>query len=245
MNKFNIYVINLEKDKERLLSIQTKLYPNPIIRINAIYGKEQNYSNNQNIYFLSRYFVPKNAIACTLSHRLAIKTFLNSNTFVNSKNDIALILEDDAIPLTTDYIKKINNIIKTAPKDWHIIKLDYVFDNNYNKFTIYPTVLLTAYLINKKGAKKLLNKLVYWYPDVELNLFNNINIYNSPKRLFTQIYDKSSNNQVTPRFDPLFFINIPNFKIFRICNIELTVKNSIIILIIILLLYYFYVTIKY
>ena len=51
MNKFNIYVINLKKDKDRLLTIKKKLYPNSIIRINGIYGKDQNYSNNKSILF--------------------------------------------------------------------------------------------------------------------------------------------------------------------------------------------------
>jgi hypothetical protein len=70
-----------------------------------------------------------------------------------------------------------------------------------------------------------------------------MNIYNAPKKIFIQLWDKPSNNQVNPSVDPLYFINVPNFKIIRFGNIELTVKN--LILIIIILLIYFLISKKY
>jgi len=237
MNNFEIYVINLEKDTERLETIIKNLYPNKINRINAIYGKDQDYSNNKDIFFLSRYLVPKNPLASTLSHRLAIKTFLASS------NNYGLILEDDAIPINKEYIKEINNVLDTAPDDWDIIKLDYSPDYSNSDFNKKPTILLSAYLINKRGASKILNKLVYYYSDVEINFFSDINIYNCPNKIFTQRTGIISNNQSGDRSNdnsnPLQFLGIENLKVIRFGSIELKIFD-IILIIIFIILYYLY-----
>jgi GR25 family glycosyltransferase involved in LPS biosynthesis len=49
MVNFDIYVINLDKDTDRLTKITKKLDPNKFIRIPAVYGKEIDLNNNDDI----------------------------------------------------------------------------------------------------------------------------------------------------------------------------------------------------
>ena len=231
MNNFDIYVINLDKDVDRLKEIEQKLYPNKFIRVPGVYGKEMNFENNEDIFFTSRYLVPKSALGCSLSHRKAVRTFLN-----NSTKDYALILEDDAMPSNNNYINEINEAINNAPNNWDLIKLDYFpnYSNNYNKNL---SVLLTAYIINKKGANKYLENKMYYHLDFDMNFYN-LNAYNNTKIVFTQDWSKYSNNKIVTSYNP--FDTLPNtalsFKCIRIMNTEFTFSDIFLFLLLFILL---------
>ena len=117
---FDIYLINLDKDTDRLEKFKTNISPNRFIRISGIHGNERDFYDNQEVFFTSRYLAPKSAIGCAMSHRLAAKKFLHK-----SDKPFVLICEDDAEPLFPDYIEKIEESIKNAPPDWDMIKYDY------------------------------------------------------------------------------------------------------------------------
>lgn len=220
MNNFDFYVINLDKDVDRLKEIEQNLYPNKFIRIPGVYGKEMNFENNTDIFFTSRYLVPKSVLGSCLSHQKAIKTFLNT-----SSKDYAVILEDDAIPNNTNYMNEINDAINNAPSNWDLIKLDFFpkYSNNFNKNF---TTLATAYIINKKGANKYLENKIFYFPDVDVHFYN-LNLYNNTKIVFSQDWSKYSNNKIITSFNP--FDLLPNtalsFKCIRILNKEYTFSD--------------------
>jgi GR25 family glycosyltransferase involved in LPS biosynthesis len=104
-------------------------YLDNFIRIPGIYREQQKFTNNDDIFYLSRYLCPKSTLGCSMSHYLAVQTFLE-----NSKKDYGLILEDDAEPCFENWIQKVEESINNAPEDWDVIKLDYLpkydlFDN--------------------------------------------------------------------------------------------------------------------
>lgn len=233
MPNFDIYVINLDKDKDRLQKFTKMIFPNPFTRISAIYGKNVDIMNNNQVFVLSKYLTPYSIIGSGLSHKLAVQTFLN-----NSEKDIALIFEDDAEPTTPNYMKEIQNVIDNAPADWDIIKLDY--------FPINTSIngLLTAYLINKKGANKFKDLKIIYYLDVDLH-FRNLNIYKSPKIIFEQIWNESNNSNTRHinTLNPLNYIFTYTgfqFKIIRFGNIEFSTNDILFFITLVISIYILY-----
>jgi GR25 family glycosyltransferase involved in LPS biosynthesis len=234
-NDFDIYVINLDKDTNRLEKINK--YLDNYIRITGVYGEHEEFIKNNDIFNLSKYLCPKSALGCFMSHRLALKTFLET-----SDKDYAVILEDDAEPCFHDWYEKINESIQNAPGDWDIIKLDYlpkftIFDKS--AYTKIPSLITTAYIINKKSAEKILKHKMVYHIDIQYN-FMGLNIYNNPEIIFQQVWDKNyvSNNR-TKSFYNIFGYECWNTKIIRIFNKECTFGDLflfILILIFILLL---------
>ena len=233
MNSFDFYVINLDKDIDRLNLIEKHLYPNKFIRVSGIYGNATNFENNKDIFITSRYLVPKSVLGCGLSHQKAINTFLTTST-----KDYAVILEDDAIPINNNYLNEINEAINKAPNDWDVIKLDFTpkYNNNFNK---YFSLLATSYIINKKSAKKLLNNKIYYYPDFDMNFYN-LNVYNNSKIVFKQDWsnDNSSNNKNFLGYNPIMlFNNYFSFKCIRLINIEFSFADILLFLILIIIIF--------
>ncbi len=162
-----IYWINLDRSIERRKNMENifkdEVFNNiKIERISGIDGKKDNINEifekhiaNYNNLTINE-SIP--VISCLLSHLIAI------TTFNNSKNDIALIMEDDMILDYKPYWKKnINDIINNAPSDWEIIMLCYnshlkePLTKTYTKAGLNnnPIYCTGAYLINKKGSKKI------------------------------------------------------------------------------------------
>jgi GR25 family glycosyltransferase involved in LPS biosynthesis len=229
----DIYIINLDKDIERLNKITKIIHPYKFKRIKAIYGKNVNLKKVKNLTFFARHFLPRSAIGIYLSH---IKTW---KTILNNKNDMALVLEDDAKPIKeiSQIMNKIDQIIKSTPSNWDIIKLQYI------NLPFGHSAQFGAYIINKKGIDKCMTKKINFHIDFNLKLFD-INIYHSNEVLFIQEYEKSNNQQmnyVNPfSYTYLFgnYFNI-NYKIFRINNIDFSAADYILMVIILI-----YITIK-
>lgn len=213
MNNFDFYVINLDKDIDRLKELEQNLYPNKFIRVPGIYGKEMNFDDNTDIFFSSRYLVPKSVLGSCLSHRKAITTFLNTST-----KDYAVILEDDAIP-NNNYIHEITEAINNAPSNWDIIKLDFtpIYNTDFNK---YFSLLATSYIINKKSATKILNNKIFYYFDFDMNFYN-LNLYNNNKIVFKQDWSQDSNNKNVTSYNPFDSLHVCfTFKCIRLFNKE-------------------------
>ena len=100
-------------------------------------------------------------VACGLSHIQVWRNFLNSN------NDYLVVFEDDVF-IEHDFIDIIN-CLTTAPNDYEFIKLtgqhqrpkckikNIGFKDYELYLNAYGTVDAACYLLNKKGAEKLLN----------------------------------------------------------------------------------------
>jgi GR25 family glycosyltransferase involved in LPS biosynthesis len=168
MDNFNIYLLNLEKDTERLKLAKKELsnYKN-VTYFKAINGNKidiKQYFDDNNLDYKSKLLdFPKGAVGCFLSHMAIWKSFLNSNY------KYALILEDDIkinYNLQTAFSK-----IETFNEKWDIVYLylnQFVFaplpylngsfldlKNNF-KIPIQPLGTI-AYIIKKNTVKKLLD----------------------------------------------------------------------------------------
>jgi hypothetical protein len=127
-------------------------------------------------------------------------------------------------------MEKINESIQNAPEGWDIIKLDYlpkftIFDKT--TYTKYPSLLLTAYIVNKKSAEQILKHKMVYHIDVQF-MFMGLNIYNNPEIIFEQIWDKNyvSNNRINSFYN-IFGYECWNIKAIRIFNKEYTFGDLI------------------
>ncbi len=98
---------------------------------------------------------------CTLSHLKAIETFLDS------KDEYALICEDDlSFEFEEFWDKSLEEIIQNAPNNWGIIQLAYILQSidykfkdkaEYFNYKTLPISGTLAYIINRNCAKHLLD----------------------------------------------------------------------------------------
>ena len=193
------FVINLNETKEgrrRWKKIKDHYYwkNKKIERFPGVYGKRTNFKKyfKENIlkpewnygkwkYNKNSYVkLSKGELGCILSHRKIWEKIVKKN--INR----TLILEDDAIGVDKKIDKKLKIIMKHVPKDWDIILLGFWlhrgdFGKKVNKYihTVKDFALLHSYIINLKGAEKLLNikpidkPLDTWISSIS----NKINIY--------------------------------------------------------------------
>lgn len=233
----HIYLINLDKDADRLANMTHQLQPNEFTRIEGVYGNETDFTNCSGIFITSRYVAPKSALGCALSHRKAADTFLR-----DSAKSYALVLEDDAKPVHENFMEEVVTSIANAPSDWDIIKLDYIPNFNMNTYNRIPTVAMTAYILNKNSARAFLNHTIYYHLDIDL-LFSNMVIYNNPTIVFQQEWNRTiaSNNQVNdPSINPFSYIHPAlNFKAVRVFDYNILYSDLILLLIIIILVVYY------
>jgi GR25 family glycosyltransferase involved in LPS biosynthesis len=183
-NKFNTYVINLNKDRYKYSKIKKDLFKigiNPI-RFDAIYGKKIKNKYDKYLTQFSKLFTPFSIIGCGLSH-----TILAEQLYKYDKNYFSLVVEDDAVPLFKNSLE-IEKVVANAPKDWDIILLYCQglcnYKNNSYKLGIIPAGAV-AYLINKTGQEKSKNIKLISHIDLQRYGTNNLKIYKSPKPLFT------------------------------------------------------------
>ena len=187
---YDTYIINLKQDVEKYQRMEKRLKNIGInyTRFDAYYGKNLDDKYDP---LISNYkqFIPKSTIGCGLSHYMVC-----NNHFKNDKNKIALILEDDAIPLFKDK-KIINKIINDAPKDWEIILLytqgctNYK-DNSWDVTTLSGSTM--AYLINYKGFKSRFGDdyIVKTHTDIE-RCFSKCKTYKTPIMYFKPEFSES------------------------------------------------------
>ena len=177
--KFNTYIINLNKDKNKLKKIKLDLNDKKMkhIRFSAITGSKIKKSHKKYITKRGRDILPKNLLGQGLSHIL-----LNKHIYEKDENKIAVVLEDN-IKILYEKID-IEDIILKAPKDWEYITLNCKGICKYkkNNWDIDVNASMAGYIINKKGALKISKMKLYTYIDLQLNK-EKIKIYKSPKRL--------------------------------------------------------------
>jgi GR25 family glycosyltransferase involved in LPS biosynthesis len=164
-----IYIINLEKDKDRwdYISNQCKKINLNINRFDAIYGKNlpedhpdiKKYIMDNNLRDKRlNYGIPLNPgqIGCALSH---IKIW--EEAYEKGYENI-LIFEDDAI-IPDDFNEKINPILKSLPENWDYLSLNCAYcqgqDFNENLYKVLFNLCTVSYMLSKNGIKKLLDTI--------------------------------------------------------------------------------------
>lgn len=229
MNDIDIFVINLDKDQDRLHKITSVLSPHFFTRIPGVYGNDLNIDEHNEIYYTSKHLAPKSAIGCAMSHRKAIQTFLRT-----SNKPYALILEDDAEPITKNYMAEVVTSIQNAPSDWEIIKLDYIPNYNTTYYNTLFSLAATAYIINRAGAEKCMRQSVVYHIDVDMHFYG-LNMYNNPTLVFKQDWTKNShsNNRIYSLYNPFTFVHEAwNYKMLRILNTEHTFADLVLYILI-------------
>ena len=171
-----IYVINLDRRKDRLKNIDTGLNKNKLEyeRFSACDGKNiDKYKKDIEKYFDKDHKLTNGQIGCALSHIKIWEKILKNGT----KN--TLILEDDAI-IPDNLLERINKLdIKKF--DLLYLQLHQIICKKIKK-NIYKPVKgdgnwgTTAYIINKNLIKRIINKKIKEPIDVHFSNFYNNNI---------------------------------------------------------------------
>ena len=182
----DVFVLNLDKDLERWLSIKQHLNKANInaSRISAINGMDLDVdklkASGEIVLHDSSFFNHnidgrdslKGSIACGISHKKIWNRVLNDPNITN-----ALILEDDA-NVPTDFWSKFNEL--NIPNNWDIIFCGGMriygdkISENIIKAKFHDRWFncgLYGYIINKKSAQKLLDICtpITNYIDVQMN----------------------------------------------------------------------------
>ena len=205
MNNYvdNIYLINMDKDKERL-EVVTKECNNVNIKFERFPGINID-KLSKNI--LDKY-IPKEIqkygtngmIGCGLSHLFIWKDAINKNY----KN--ILVLEDD-IYFINEYNEYLKNVMEELPYDYDILYLGYrdnicdpPKDCSYNYiYKPYFPLQTHAMIISNKGLKKLVNIINKVDDHIDRLIANNIdklNIYASKKKIILQKWADSNNSNL-------------------------------------------------
>jgi len=198
-----IWVINLDKDKERLTNIlgQQDRLPLPIQRWSAAYGKEENRrkiaaedgvleiisrsSNNDENKQSDKVLQRAGEIGCWLSHKRLLKHLSQQNYPPDYGH---LICEDDVI-VDPDFNKKWDGLKKNIPSDWEIIYFgiggahgDKISDGilkwkNDIRAANWGTF---SYMIRQKSIKKVLGSMILMGGPIDVQYYKSLghmNIY--------------------------------------------------------------------
>jgi len=102
-------------------------------------------------------------VGCTLSHKLALETFMASN------ESTALILEDDAV-IPPNLGEAIDLLVDCLPRDWGFLKVGGIggvrgrllLETAVGKIVETPatTVCAHAYVVSRQGASQLLRRIL-------------------------------------------------------------------------------------
>ena len=170
LDKFKIYVINLKRETERRENIVQELKKQNIQNfeiVDAVDGMEiKKYDLDPLISKDNKFINPINTnmnvaeICCSLSH---IKVY---KKFIETKNEYALIFEDDAIFLNkfSEKLKKFiikNFVFKKQiillSELWQFYKKPLDKEEGYEIVNVRNAVLTHAYFINREAAKSLIS----------------------------------------------------------------------------------------
>lgn len=233
-----VYVINLDKDKQRWRSIRSKLMEHQIrpVRVNGIYGKnlsdtEVKEKTSRTIY----QFGSRSLVGCALSHIKAWKKIYNNG------HEYALVLEDDIIIKSNSLIDDLHHLVNNyIPDDFDICYLgchgkcnsNYKYDMFEHYLRVYqvvhqekkindrvfiPQVASGAYgyLVSRQGVQKLLQliKKVEHPIDMQMSLnFDKLNVYAINPILIDYNYEPDSNMLDSRSFLKSFNIHISDQK---------------------------------
>ncbi len=196
----NIWVINMDKSKDRLKEITTNLESLGLKfnRFSAINGKElkEHEIDKLTTPLCTNLLCNPGIVGCAQSHKEIWKKLVKDD-----KTDYYLILEDDATlsKESVEVIKKLEPKIREHSIDFinlscihtgcGFVKTEFKIDDYEFGKPIFP-LCLTGYIVTKKGAQKLLDDLekTNYHIDFEISLNRlkgKFNYYGSNKPLVT------------------------------------------------------------
>ena len=199
IKEVGIYAINMKfrSDKRKRMSDELEKHNLDGEFIDAIVGYNINIEKMTNNNLIDNKInrpLRRGEIGCYLSHIKAWESFLNSN------NKYALILEDDAV-FIEDFKEKLKNLLIEIDFPFDIIYLNENCENHFGEKCLYgyqrsenlfsPGTVgygLYGYLLSRRGATKLLNealpierpiddKIMIMYEEGELVGYKLINPY--------------------------------------------------------------------
>ena len=243
-NTFNTYIINLDRrpDRYEKLIQNQEIQKLKYTRFSAIDGEKLTPNNKLQYIFQNNDFnMRKGMVGCAMSHIKLYIQLLNDNS-----TNIYCILEDD-LDFTDNFVDKINICLTKMNHDWDMLYLghhlwtEYIDENVYSK-TIEPDVKqynrfeslkmsmggTGGYLINKKGAEKLLDfinntGMTNGIDTVQQKSADNLNIYYCyPHLIYSECYrgENSVDTDIQKDFSSLS-MNTNDF-----INKELSYYNS-------------------
>ena len=217
-NNIDSYVINLDRSNDRLLrfnKIVNKENLN-VKRFKAVDGKLLNESfikkiDENCVKFREIGLRPKNWV-----HNMGegqIGAYLSHiNVWKKIKKDRYLMIFEDDIIISNNFIKKLNIVMSELPKDWDMLLIGWWrtpgnFDKAYYKEnenisehlqkTKYPFLGAYGYIINESFIKKIksftnINNIYIPIDNVLSRSILNMNIYNTKKPLVKTNLDLNS-----------------------------------------------------
>jgi len=168
--KIIIFIMNPDKNYERRIALRELLEKMPFeyefmsinddIELTPV-AIAKNHDSKRAIDALGR-DLTRGELASTLNHMLCFKTFLNSN------NDIAIILEDDVDFIIDEFVCVIDLLTKIIDESkLHVYLLTPVIsylnfnsidlNKDYKVVEIVQSLDSAGYIVNRKTAEKLLN----------------------------------------------------------------------------------------
>ncbi len=207
-----VYVINLEKSKDRLKFISQQLSKAKVdfVRFNAIDGRKLDIEGLYEDGTVSAKWLKKGQIGVAMSHMTLWKTIKNW------EEDVAIILEDDVF-VPPDFWKKLKIIEKELPENWDMVFLGgtSIIGNRYSKHLITPTREATkglyntgffAYMVNKKALNILMEKSKPLVTAIDNQVkdyaFKHLNVFYATPQLINHNYNLfSDNNRISGNAD--------------------------------------------
>lgn len=174
MEKIPTYVISLDQAKEKYKRVEKDFSAIgiPVKRFSGVYAKAQPKEYIKSVIHPYVLYTIENgrridpeictlgAVGCYLSHIGLWKQLLNSG------EEMMHVVEDDARILSTT--EKMEMFVKSVPSDWDVIYLGFMKTPLYSRRDILVsdglykinswTFQTHSYVINRRGAEKLLSK---------------------------------------------------------------------------------------
>lgn len=169
-SKIDIWVINLDKDEDRLVKFKNNVKKNNsnlnVVRYPATLGKKV--KKTDKLY--RQYIDPKfkavfnhdATVGCAISHASLYNKLYNTYKNDPSK-EYFIICEDDAV-ISDNFSQKLNIILKELPSDWDFVYLGSSKPNGkkYSDHLIVPEFKygnwgFFGYMFSKRGLEKAVN----------------------------------------------------------------------------------------
>ena len=226
---YKTHVISLNKP-DKLLSEISKFGLDPIL-VEGVNGKKLSKEEiNTNTTYFGSLFTPLSVIGIAMAHIKAWKLFLESDA------KYGIIFEDDVV-FEDNFKEGLDIGIKNTPKDFDILYLGCFGCQNsinfhtilfaniglintnaayVNKYVNKPVVSLAlhAYIVSRKGAKKLLNYIennIYTHVDLNIQTLinnNSLNIYSLNNRLVYQTSTDETQSLNVSSSHPIIFNSV-------------------------------------
>ena len=239
----NVYVINLEKEKERLKAFDTQMSKNRIKyeRYNAVLGakvlKDERLSDYCNT------FCTDGMKGCALSHRSIWEDVVKKG-YQN-----VLICEDDAM-ISDSFDRDFQNCYYHIPKDYDVLYLGCLFgckddsvlnkvvtkvngfephDVNEKVVEVKGTVGLHCYMVSLEGAKKLIANPITFHVDAQVMYWIRLYDYKSyavNPILVDSSQDNSSMSDTYPKLLNSSFKNIEVNNLKRASTLDWVMNES-------------------